>query len=120
MKTAPRVGRNETLMRLIAMRKEIEQLITQLSGDKERQFLKNIENGQSFSVRSPRPGESLLTSEEIEKRWGVTHDHSGKIPQSFIERFKDHIPDIVIDSRVAPASQPPVVVSFNSDRGKGK
>tara|TARA_R110000803_G_scaffold56935_2_gene114540 strand:- start:14160 stop:14522 length:363 start_codon:yes stop_codon:yes gene_type:complete len=120
MKTAPRVGRNETLMRLVAMRKEIEQLITQLSGDKERQFLKDIEGGQSVSVRSPRPGESLLTSEEIEERWGVTHDHSGEIPPSFVQRFKDRVPAIVIDSRVAPASRPLVVVSSNSDRGKGK
>jgi hypothetical protein len=106
MKTAPRVGRNETLIRLVAMRKEIEQLITQLSGDKERQFLKDIESGTSFSVRTPRPGEALLSSEEIEQRWGVIENHSGTIPQKFIEKFGHHVPAIVNNNRVAPVSLP--------------
>ena len=120
MKTAPRVGRNETLIRLVSMRKEIEQLITQLSGDKERQFLKDIENGNSFSIRAPRPGEALLSSDEIEQRWGVVEDHSGIIPQTFIEKFGHHIPGNVNDSRVAPAPRPPILVSSDDDGGKAE
>jgi hypothetical protein len=103
-KTPPRVGRNETLIRLVAMRKEIENLITQLSGDKERQFLKNIEAGQSHSIRTPRPGENLLTSEEIEERWGVIEDHSGEIPESFLKKYGHHVSDTLRDCGVAPAT----------------
>jgi hypothetical protein len=82
-----KVGRNAVLVELVRMRKEIESLINSLTGDENREFVKNINGGASPSIRTPRAGENLLTSDEIEAKYGIVEDHSGTLSPEFMARF---------------------------------
>ena len=82
-----RVGRHQVLTELVRMRREIERLINELTGDNEREFVKNLNAGQDMSIKGPQPGANLLSTDEIEARWGVVEDHSGEISPEFLLRF---------------------------------
>ena len=43
-----RAGRNQVLVELVRMRKEIERLINTLTGDDNREFVKNLNNTHLF------------------------------------------------------------------------
>ena len=83
------IGRNAVLVELVRIRKDCERLINSLTGDANREFVKNLNGGGEVSVRTPRAGENLLSSDEIEAKYGVVEDHSGSMPPSFAARFAD-------------------------------
>lgn len=83
-----RAGRNQVLVELVRMRREIEQLINSLTGDDNREFVKNLNDGQPVTVRAPRAGENLLTSEEIMEKYGlIDASFDGEVSPEFRERF---------------------------------
>jgi hypothetical protein len=88
-----RAGRNQVLVELVRMRKEIERLINSLTGDDNREFVKSLNDNQPVTVRSPRAGENLLTSEEIMEKYGLLDpsDDEGEYSSDFIERFGHHL-----------------------------
>jgi hypothetical protein len=94
-KTSPkRAGRNQVLIELVRMRREIELLINSLTGDDNREFVKSLNDGHPVTVRSPRAGENLLSSDEIMEKFGLTDtDDDGELSADFIERFGHLIAD---------------------------
>ena len=88
MSAQRRAGRNQVIIELVRMRKEIERLINALTGDDNREFVKNLNDGVPVTVRSPRAGENLLTSEEIMDRYGlIDASMDGEVSRPFRERF---------------------------------
>jgi hypothetical protein len=86
--TQRRANRNQVIIDLVRMRKEIERLINALTGDDNREFVKNLNDGQPVSVRAPRAGENLLNSEEIMAKYGLTNvEVTGSVSDEFVERF---------------------------------
>lgn len=83
-----RAGRNEVIIELVRMRKDIERLINSLTGDDNREFVKNLNAGHPVTVRSPRAGENLLTSEQIANKYGlIDASFDGEISADFRKRF---------------------------------
>ena len=83
-----RAGRNQVLVELVRMRKEIERLINTLTGDDNREFVKSLNDGHPVTVKAPRAGENLLTSEEIIEKYGVSVEiTTGEVSPDFLERF---------------------------------
>lgn len=69
--------RKLTLMRLIDMRRQLEQVINELSGDpKYRDFVQRYESGEPTRVRQLRNYDvPAIPAEELMTMWGIVDNH---------------------------------------------
>lgn len=84
--------RKQVLHKLIMMRRDIERLIGELSGDPDhRDYVAKIMAGNPTSARESRY-EGPEDAEVVAERWGVDiYDAQGEIPNWFMERFGKHL-----------------------------
>ena len=84
--------RKAALVRLIKMRRELEDAINVLSGDPEhRQFVKKYEAGFTVAVREVRNYDvEPMTPDEVAEKYALdTSAIEGEVPEWFAERFGD-------------------------------
>ena len=88
-------ARKQVLNELIGMRKRIEQLINELSGDPiHREFVKQVNGGEPVKVRQLRAYDvEPEDPEAVAERWGVelTAADETSMPAWFADRFGSHL-----------------------------
>ena len=89
-----RMGRKQAIAELVAMKKQIERIITELSGDEEhREFVTRLQAGEAPAARSLRDYDMPCPdADTVAERWGVKlEDEGGKVPDWFRARHGHHL-----------------------------